>query len=94
MFLSDTLNKRGAQYGSFRTNAWHSQRIKKELLDGLKLSYEVDPLTNDTITEALEMIAVKLSRIVNGDPYYVDNYVDIAGYAKLVVDELGGQLKI
>ena len=34
------------------------------------------------------MIAHKLGRIVNGDPYYADSYIDIAGYAKLVGDRL------
>jgi len=38
--------------------------------------------------EAVEMIAHKLGRIVNGDPHYDDSWVDIAGYAKLVSDRL------
>jgi len=38
--------------------------------------------------EALEMIAHKIARILNGDPNYVDSWVDIAGYAKLVADRL------
>ena len=37
---------------------------------------------------ALDMICVKLGRIVNGNPDYADNWVDIAGYAKLVSDRL------
>jgi hypothetical protein len=28
------------------------------------------------------------SRICNGDPFYVDSWRDIAGYAQLVVNEL------
>jgi hypothetical protein len=40
--------------------------------------------------EALEMIAHKIARIINGDPNYADSWVDIAGYAKLVADRLGG----
>lgn len=34
------------------------------------------------------MIQHKIARILNGDPDYVDNWVDIAGYAKLVADRL------
>lgn len=34
------------------------------------------------------MIAHKLARIMNGDPNYIDNWTDIAGYAQLVVDIL------
>ena len=40
--------------------------------------------------EALEMIAHKIARIVNGDPNYADSWVDIAGYATLVADRLQG----
>lgn len=38
--------------------------------------------------EALELIAVKLARILVGDPNHVDHWRDIAGYATLVVQEL------
>ena len=40
--------------------------------------------------EALDMIFHKIGRIINGDPDYVDSWVDIAGYAKLVADRLQG----
>ena len=35
-------------------------------------------------------ILLLMGRIVNGDPSYVDNWRDIAGYAQLVADELQG----
>jgi hypothetical protein len=34
--------------------------------------------------ESLDMIANKLSRILNGNPHYIDSWTDIAGYATLV----------
>ena len=37
---------------------------------------------------ALDMIAVKLSRIAAGDNYHEDHWRDIAGYASLVADRL------
>lgn len=40
--------------------------------------------------EALDMIAVKISRILTGDPNCVDHWKDIAGYATLVEKELQG----
>ena len=40
--------------------------------------------------EALDMIAHKIGRIINGDPDYADSWDDIAGYAKLVGDRLRG----
>jgi hypothetical protein len=38
--------------------------------------------------EALDMIAHKIARILNGDPNYADNWIDIAGYATLVANRL------
>ena len=40
--------------------------------------------------EALEMIAHKIARILNGNPNYADHWADIAGYATLVQRELEG----
>jgi hypothetical protein len=34
------------------------------------------------------MIAHKISRIVNGDANYMDSWIDIVGYAQLVIDKL------
>jgi hypothetical protein len=38
--------------------------------------------------EALEMVAHKIGRILNGDPKYHDSWHDIIGYTKLVADRL------
>ena len=38
--------------------------------------------------EALEMIATKMGRIVNGDPDYLDSWLDIQGYCQLVIDRV------
>ena len=48
---------------------------------------------NDDMVEALEMIAHKIGRILNGDPAYADSWVDIAGYAQLVADRLNGKVR-
>ena len=34
------------------------------------------------------MISHKIARIMNGDPNYADNWIDIAGYATLVANRL------
>ena len=39
--------------------------------------------------DALEMICVKISRILAGDPNHKDSWLDIAGYATLVADRIG-----
>jgi hypothetical protein len=41
--------------------------------------------------QALDMIASKMSRIVNGNPNLRDSWLDIAGYAMLVADRLQGK---
>ncbi len=77
------LEERGKQYGSFAENAGMSQSIKVKMQ-----VHERYHEINLTQREALDMIALKLSRIVTGDPNYIDNWDDIAGYATLVADEL------
>lgn len=81
--IQQTLNERGNRYGEFNEHARITQEIKNVLQSGR--SWET---CNASQREALEMIAHKLGRIVNGDPNYDDSWRDIAGYAQLVVNEL------
>ena len=37
------------------------------------------------------MMQHKIGRILNGDPAYLDSWVDIVGYTQLVVNELESQ---
>lgn len=83
--ISGTLEERGKRYGNYL----HQTRISKALQNRMRMveSYkELDPDMQD----ALEMIAVKISRILNGTPDYADNWHDISGYATLVADRLDG----
>ena len=87
--IDEVTAERGKRYGDYADHATISQSIKQILYAGLKNNKNVDVATlDDDIKETLEMIAHKLGRIVNGDPYYADSYIDIAGYAKLVGDRL------
>lgn len=79
--LDDTLKKRGGTYGSFTDNADVAQRIK----DAIRLDPHWQKLP-PTIKEGLDLIALKMSRIVTGDWTHTDNPHDIAGYAKLMED--------
>lgn len=83
--INDTLAQRGQRYGSFATQAAHTQAIKRlfKKLMGPKWT-----ALEDDQREALDMIANKLARITNGDPHYHDSWHDIAGYAQLVADRL------
>lgn len=81
--VHNTLAERGERYGLFENHAALSQRIKASMRSGGGLRH-----LKDDQREALEMIAHKAARIINGDPDYPDNWLDIAGYAMLVHDRL------
>lgn len=83
--IDDTLNERGNKYGVFSEGA--------EIMQPLKTIMHTAPGWNNlkpSQKEALEMIQHKIGRILNGDPNYDDNWRDISGYSKLVLDELNG----
>ena len=83
--VTETLTERGNRYGKFKDHAELSQQLKNVMhcSDGWGgLDYDM--------RESLEMIQHKIARILNGDPTYADSWHDIAGYAKLVDDRLGG----
>lgn len=84
------LEERGSRYGLFVDQARISQSLKfiatNELIGNGKI-------LSTSQQEALDMIFHKIARILNGDPNYADSWVDIAGYAKLVADELEGNIK-
>lgn len=83
MNLETTLKERGDRYGKFSTHAEITQEIKRAMNESRRW-HEMTASQK----EALEMIAHKIGRIVNGDSNYADSWVDIAGYAQLVVEEL------
>lgn len=89
------LEERGERYCEFTNHAEITQVLKDAMLRGLALSEEARARVQSRVAmmdfdqvEALEMIAHKLGRILNGDPNYEDSWRDIAGYATLVADRL------
>ena len=80
--IKDILEERGNRYGEFSEHSRITQEIKLTMQSGCSW----DKCT-DSQKEALEMIAHKIGRIVNGDPSYDDSWIDIVGYTQLVVDE-------
>ena len=82
--LGAMLDERGKRYGKFCQHAQISQALKNVMSE-----YSRVTLADDQ-AEALEMIAHKIARILNGDPNYADSWADIAGYARLVSDRLEG----
>lgn len=83
MNINDTLQERGKRYGEFADHAFISQNLKGYMTSNAGWN-RLDAYQ----AEALEMIAHKIARILNGDPNYDDSWHDIAGYATLVADRL------
>jgi hypothetical protein len=87
--VEDILLERGNRYGKFSGHAELTQALKDAFI---KHSNNFSRLT-PAMRESLDMIFHKIGRIGNGDPFYDDSWIDIAGYAQLVVDELHGEGK-
>jgi hypothetical protein len=83
MSIDKTLEQRGERYGKFPEHAKVSQGIKRAMRD----SKNWHSLSDDK-KEALEMVAHKIGRILNGDPDYADSWHDVIGYARLIESEL------
>ena len=87
--IAQTLQDRGNRYGDFANHASVTQDIKAAMQRHIRHDGEKGwAQLNDMHREALEMIAHKIGRILNGDPNYADSWHDIAGYAKLVEERL------
>ena len=81
--IDTTLTERGKRYGEFGGHARITQSIKSVMV-GSPNWWTMAPDQR----EALDMIAHKIGRILNGDPDYHDSWHDIIGYTKLVADRL------
>ena len=86
--VNTILDERGSRYGKFVDVAAATQAIQEALYAHFTAN-KIRDLSPDMVV-ALDMICHKLARIAVGDENYVDNWVDIAGYSKLVADRLEG----
>lgn len=86
--IESLVTERGNRYGKFADGA----KIMRSLKAVMHNTDGWSRLT-DSQREALDMIQHKIGRILNGDPAYDDNWKDIAGYSKLIADELNGDIK-
>ena len=81
--ISDVLNEREQTHGDFAENARMAQSLRNVIAEAK--NYES---LSDVQKEAIHNIVSKLSRILCGDADHEDNWIDIAGYSTLVVNEL------
>lgn len=77
----DIIKERHETHGDFSKNAEVSQNLK-EYIKSSSAS-----LTNVQL-EVIDMICLKLSRIVSGRANEIDHWQDISGYAMLAVQEI------
>ena len=77
--LDIIINERDSKYGSYISQSEISQGIKGVMVNS-KNWCELSPC----MKESLELIALKISRILNGDPLHKDSWQDICGYAELI----------
>jgi hypothetical protein len=87
--LDKILESRDKLYGDFAGQAAISQELKFVMHESRNRD-NLEPYQK----EALEMIQLKIARILNGDPSYIDSWQDIAGYAMLVVNELKAEQEV
>jgi hypothetical protein len=80
---ADVLAERSKTHGDFEDNARTMQKLKHVIR---KANNWVD--LSDVQKEALDMICVKIGRIVTGNPYEPDHWLDISGYATLALREI------
>lgn len=83
MDIAETLKLRDALYGDYGEQSVISCSLKDVMREGRNWS-QLQGFQRET----LEMIAVKMSRILNGDMNCYDSWHDIEGYAKLTADRL------
>jgi nucleoid-associated protein YejK len=81
--ITETLDQREGRYGEYVKVAATAQQLKETLRGGASWNG-----MEAYMQESLDLIANKLARIVNGDPFYDDSWHDVGGYAKLVEIEL------
>jgi len=81
--IEATLQNREKTHGSYSVQSAMSQRLKSHIRTSP--NWEDMP---DHMRESLEMIEHKIARIISGNAYEPDHWLDIMGYAALVLREL------
>ena len=81
--INKTLAERGSTHGSFKDGA----EMQVNILRAMRILPPRSHLSDSQIAVWLA-VSGKQSRAVIGNPNFIDNYRDVAGYAELEVDIL------
>ena len=82
--IQNVLADRARTHGDFEHVAKMSQNLKHQMQ-----SVNAYAHLDYYMAESLEQIAMKIARILSGNAMQVDHWQDIAGYATLVVRQIG-----
>lgn len=84
--IDNVLADRQTSHGNYADTARTVQHLKQAMREGNNWS-----ILSDMQRETLDMIVMKIGRILSGDPDHVDHWDDITGYARLVAAPLRGK---
>ncbi len=82
------IAERSRTHGDFRSTAWVAQTLRDVFRH--EIGWENK---SPVVREVLDAIALKLARILSGDADCEDHWVDIIGYAELVLIEIRAKEK-
>jgi len=83
--IKDVLSERAKTHGSFSDTARVAQSIK-----GAMYCVERRGTVSYETRESLDMIATKIARIICGNEFEPDHWLDIEGYARLARENIDG----
>jgi len=81
--IDNVLADRRISHGEYADTARTVQHLKGAMREGNNWS-----ILSDVQRESLDMIQMKIGRILSGDPDHADHWDDITGYARLVAAPL------
>ena len=83
--IDDVLADRQTDHGNYADTARTVQHLKQAMREGNNWS-----ILTDIQRESLDMIQMKVGRILSGDPGHADHWDDITGYARLAARTVRG----
>ena len=83
MTTDELLSERAKTHGNFVDTAAVATNLKRMIRN-----HSISSRLHYMQIEALDMIALKIARILTGDADCVDHWEDIAGYAMLVTRDI------
>jgi hypothetical protein len=81
--IDKVLADRQTTHGNYADTSRTAQHLRQAMREGNNWS-----ILTDMQRESLDMIAMKIARVLSGNPAYADHWDDITGYARLVAVSL------